>query len=131
MAIEIEGFSLAEALELPHEDLDELVFVGQPIVFRVGSARLLGEFRRQPDRLVIELAQIDGGGEGVLPTLARLAVVYARRSGLHHVEWLIHAINCAEPNLKLRRVLERKQFERRNIADVGEVYYRLDSVRAA
>jgi len=56
--------------------------------------------------LIVELGQIDGGGEGVLPTLTSLAQRYAEKRGLRKVEWIIHALNCAEPNLKLRRVME-------------------------
>lgn len=126
--MDIEGLSLADALDLDDSELDDLVFVGRPIVFRIGSARILGQFRRQPERLTIELAQIEGGGEGVLPTLVRLATAYARRLGASQIEWLVHAVNCAEPNLKLRRVLERKGFQIREIDGIGEVYYLLSTV---
>ncbi len=126
--MDIEGLSLAEALDLSDSELDDLVFVGRPIVFGIGSARILGQFRRQPGRLTIELAQIEGGGEGVLATLVRLATSYARRSKADQIEWFVHAVSCAEPNLKLQRVLQRKGFEVRDIDGVGEVYYLLSSV---
>lgn len=126
--MDIEGLSLAELLDLPNSELDDLVFVGRPIVFRIGSARILGEFRRAPERLTIELAQIDGGGEGVLPTLVRLATAYARSSGASQLEWLVHAVNCANPNPKLLRVLRRKGFQVREIDGIGQVYYLLSSI---
>jgi len=45
------------------------------------------------------------------------------RRGLSAVEWIVHAVNCARPNPKLRRVLERRGFEVRDIAGIGEAYY--------
>ena len=65
--------------------------------------------------LILELAHVDGGGEGALPTLAALASRYALRENLEYIEWRVHAVHCAEPNLKLRRVLERKSLSIRNI----------------
>jgi hypothetical protein len=66
----IEGLRVEEILDLPKETIEQLVFIGESIVFRAGSAVILGSFKIQPNRLVIELAQIEGGGEGVLPSLA-------------------------------------------------------------
>jgi len=125
-----EGLSEGEILDLPDEQIEGLVLTGQPIVFRAGSATVLGEFRRDGDRLVIELAQIDGGGEGVLVSLCSLAKRYARLHRIPAVEWIVHAVSCAKPNLKLRRVLERKGFSVQNIPSLGEVYYFLDSIVA-
>jgi hypothetical protein len=61
-----EGLSEQQILNLPQEELEKLILVGEPLVFRVGSAVVLGSFHTQANRLVIELAQIEGGGEGVL-----------------------------------------------------------------
>lgn len=108
--IRIEGFTPDQILGFSDEQLDGLVFTGEPLVFRVGSAEVLGEFRISDATLEVELAQIDGGGEGVLPTLWLLAERYARRRELKRVDWIVHALNCAKPNPKLRRVLERKGF---------------------
>ena len=102
--------------------------MGEPIVFRVGSASLLGSFKLNGEQLTIELAQIEGGGEGVLPALASLAKRYAVLHGLLRVEWIVHAVTCAKPNLKLRRVLDGRGFTIKNIAGVGEAYYLLDSL---
>jgi hypothetical protein len=73
--------------------------------------------------LIVELAHVDGGGEGVLPTLAALAQRYGRRRGVSQIEWFVYATHCANPNLKLRRVLERRGFVVRDVAGKGECYY--------
>jgi hypothetical protein len=72
--------------------------IGQPLVFRAGSATILGSFKRYTSRLVIELAQIEGGGEGVLISLAALVKRYATLNGLTEIEWIVHAVTCAKPN---------------------------------
>jgi len=64
----IEGMTVDEMLTLPDEYIATLVAAG-PFVFKAGSAEILGQIRLRPDSLMIELAQIDGGGEGVLPVL--------------------------------------------------------------
>jgi hypothetical protein len=122
-----DGFSDEEILNLPAEQLEELVLNGQPQVFRVGTATVLGEFRLDMGRLVIELAQIEGGGEGILASLGSLVQRYARLHKIGTVEWIVHAVTCAEPNLKLRRVLERRGFVIRDIPGVGEAYHFIDS----
>ena len=122
-SVTIEGYTPDELLALPDEQLDAFVFVGEPLLFRAGTATILGEFRIVEDRLIAELAQIDGGGEGVLPALWVLVERFAVRRGLSAVEWIVHAVNCARPNPKLRRVLERRGFEVRDIAGIGEAYY--------
>ena len=123
-----EGFREEDILSLSKEDVDQLIFVGEPIVFRVGSATVLGSFKVAGEQLTIELAQIEGGGEGVLPALASLARRYAVLHGLLRVEWIVHAVSCAKPNLKLRRVLERRGFSIKQITAIGEAYYFLDNV---
>jgi hypothetical protein len=121
-----EGFSEAEILALPIEQIDQLVLTGQPLVFHAGSATVLGEFRLEAERLTIELAQIDGGGEGVLVSLASLARQYARLHHINTVEWIVHAVNCAKPNLKLRRVLMARGFVVRELPGIGTAYHLLD-----
>ena len=79
-------------------------------------------------QLIVELGHIDGGGEGVLLALWNLAREYASTRHIPQVEWIVHAVTCADPNLKLRRVLERRGFERRDLPGYGEVYHRLDPV---
>ena len=122
-----DGFSEEEILGLPIEQIEGLVLTGQPIVFRAGSATVLAEFRREEDRLVVELAQIEGGGEGVLVSLGSLVKRYARQQRIETVEWIVHAVNCAKPNLKLRRVLDHRGFTVRDVPGIGQAYYYLDS----
>lgn len=96
---------------------------GEPLVFRAGSAEILGRFWVEDTALVLELAQIDGGGEGVLLAMAALAERYARREGLTALDMRVHAIHCAQPNLKLRSVLERLGFQIRAVPGTGECYH--------
>lgn len=123
--LRIEGYLPDEILALPDEQIEGLVLTGQPLVIRAGSAEILGQFRVGGDYLVVELAQIEGGGEGVLPTLWLLAERYARQRGLRGVEWIVHALHCAAPNPKLRRVLELRGFTVQEIPRAGEAYYYL------
>jgi hypothetical protein len=122
-----EGLSEQEILALTQEHVEKLVLLGAPLVFRAGSAEILGSFKIASDRLVVELAQIEGGGEGVLISLASLAKRYVTLRKLSGIEWIIHAVTCAKPNLKLRRVLERRGFIIKNVDGVGEAYYLLEA----
>jgi len=85
---------------------------------------LLGSFTIASDRLVVELAQMEGGGEGVLISLASLAKRYMMLRKLSGVKWIIHAVTCAKPNLKLRRMLEHRGFVVKNV-DGGPSMLRL------
>ncbi len=125
--IRIEGYTAEEILRLPAEDVHALVLTGEPVVFRIGSATVLGEFRRDPDKLVLELAQIEGGGEGVLLVLGSLARRFAEANGIASILWIVHAIHCAKPNPKLRRVLERRGFAA-SAVDGVEAYRLLEEV---
>lgn len=119
----LEGYTVDEILELPNDELQAIVLRDEPLVFKAGSANMLGSFKVSADTLVLELAHIDGGGEGAIPSLASLASRYAKREGLSFIEWRVHAVHCAKPNLKLRRVLERKGFIVREIEGVGECFW--------
>lgn len=121
--IDIEGYTPEEILNLPEGQLEAFAVSGEPLVFRTGSAEVLGEFKIRGESLLVELAQVDGGGEGVLLALTSLAHRYARKRGLRRVEWVVHALNCAEPNPKLRRVMGRKGFHVKEVEGVGEAYY--------
>ena len=123
-----EGLTEDEILELPQDQMEGLILLGEPLVFRAGSATILGSFRIAGDKLVIELAQIDGGGEGVLLSIGSLARRYAVGHGLQAVEWIVHAVSCAKPNLKLRRVLERRGFAVKEVAGIGTAYHRIDAL---
>jgi hypothetical protein len=85
---------------------------------------------RRENLLQVTLAQIEGGGEGVLPALSQLIENYARLQGLDGVEWIVHAVHCAKPNLKLKRVLERRGFA---IKQIGKTtaYYKYQSIAPA
>lgn len=121
--IDIEGYTPTQILALPPAHLEQLVLIGAPILFRVGSAQILGEFAVEGEHLVVELAQIEGGGEGVLPTLWLLCERLASQRGLVAIEWIVHALNCAQPNPKLRRLLERRGFEVRDVSGRGQALY--------
>jgi hypothetical protein len=126
--IAIEGLTPSELLSMLTGEAEPLVLSGEPIVFRAGSATVLGQFSREGDTLRVELAHIDGGGEGVLPTLVSLAQGYARVRGVRKVEWLVYATNCARPNPKLRRVLERRGFVVVEVAGKGPCYHQVVDV---
>jgi hypothetical protein len=122
-----EGFTEAEILDLPVETIVGLIILGEPLVFRAGTATVLGSFKISSDHLVIELAQIDGGGEGVLIALGSLARRYALLHNLSAVEWIVHAVSCAKPNPKLRRILERRGFIVEQVEGVGVAYHLIDA----
>ena len=119
----LEGYTSEEILALPDALLTTITLSGEPMVFHIGSAEVLGSFMVTNDRLTVELAQIEGGGEGVLPMLWLLTERYARQRQLASVEWIVHAINCAKPNLKLRRVLLRRGFTIQEVPGYGNAYY--------
>jgi hypothetical protein len=127
-SIDIEGYTPEEILSLEDEQIEAFFLTGTPLAFRAGSAEILGQFEVKAERLVLELAHIDGGGEGVLPTLAALAKRYAQRRQLKAVEWIVYATNCARPNLKLRRVLERRGFQVIAIEGKGDCYHLIDEL---
>ena len=109
------------------QQVEKLILLGEPLVFRGGSAEILGFFKIASDRLVVELAQIEEGGEGVRISLASLAKRYVSLRKLSGGEWIVHAATCAKPDLKLRRVLERRGFVVKNVDGIGEAYYLLEA----
>lgn len=119
----LEGYTIDEILDLPTEDLQAIVLRDESLVFKADSANLLGRFKVDHNTLFMELAHVDGGGEGALPALAALASRYAARENIAFIEWRVHAVHCAKPNLKLRRVLERRGFVVREVPGVGECYW--------
>jgi hypothetical protein len=122
--VKIEGYTTAELLALPDGELDAVVLAGHPIVVPVGSAELLAECRSAGQSFVVDLAHIDGGGEGVLPALVAFVEQDARSRGYRQIEWAVRATNCARPNQRLRRVLERRGFLVRDVPGLGECYYK-------
>lgn len=97
--VRFEGLSDREILSLPQQEVENLILLGEPLVFRAGSAIILGSFKIARDRLVIELAQIEGGDEGVLVSLASLAKRYAKLRDFSGVERIVHAVSAPNPIL--------------------------------
>lgn len=124
MTILIEGYSVSDLMQMPLDELEAMAIIDRPLVISIGSAKVLGQFAKTEDTLVVELAQIDGGGEGVLPAIARLSRHFAKSKGLSGIECIVHAINCTDPNLKLRGHLERTGFEIRDIPEKGQAFYK-------
>lgn len=109
--MEIEGVSLEALRALPPDELDVLMAFGRPITFRMGSATLLAEFNREDGDLLVNLAYIDGGGEGVLVSLWKVVVGYARDRGYRGIRWNVHALTCANPNPRLQHFLRARGFD--------------------
>jgi hypothetical protein len=89
-----DGFTEDEILRRAAETIEGLIVLGEPLVFRVGSATVLGSLKLSSGRLVIELAQIKGGGEGVLLSLGSIARRYATLRNVVGVEWIALCIRC-------------------------------------
>lgn len=121
--VTIEGYSADELLSLPDHELDRLLLTEDPIVFSAGTANVLGHFRVHDSVLTVELAHIDGGGEGILQVISAFVERYCRTRCLGEMEWIVHATKCAKPNLRLKRVLGQRGFEIRDVPGIGEVYY--------
>lgn len=127
--INLEGLSPDEILSLPAETIEGLILCGEPLVFRAGSAEILGKFWLENETLILELCHIDGGGEGVLAAIAGVAERFAKMRGLKSLDWRVHALNCAEPNPKLRRVLERRGFVIEDVPGCGPCFHQVRSVQ--
>ncbi|MES2734043.1 MAG: hypothetical protein V4714_20005 [Bacteroidota bacterium] len=129
-SILIEGYTTDEILQMLEEEIDTLAFIGKPIIFKSGSAEILGKLHLEPDYLIFELAQINGKEEVVLPSLWTLIDRFARLHHLKRVDWIVHAIHCFNPNFKLCFLLEKKGFTVQTIPDFGEVYYYKHTIRS-
>ncbi len=119
--MEIEGLSLAALKALSVEELEALLAFGRPITFRMGTATILAEFSRSGRDIIVNLAHIDGGGEGVLVTLWKLLAGYAKEQEYTSVTWNVHALTCAEPNPRLHRFLCKQGFEEANSEKYGRI----------
>ena len=108
--LDIEGLSLQDLKSLPKEEVDSLLAFGRPITFRIGSANVLAEFNRLGDTLEVNLAHIDGGGEGVLVVLWKAVEAYAAEREFSAIQWNVYALTCAHPNPRLQRFLRAKGF---------------------
>jgi len=122
--LNIEGESLKEILKWPENYFDDLVLIDSPIVMNIGSAEVLGQFVVKNDELYVELAQIDGGGEGVLPVISRVSKRIAELKSIETINCIVHAVNCAQPNLKLREHLLKTGFEVKEVPEKGMAYFK-------
>lgn len=125
-SILIEGMTPDELVAL--DELEELAVTGEPIAVRVGSADVLAQFSIEERTLRVELAVIENGGEGVLPTLISVIERSAAARGLVAIEWWVYARDCAVPNPKLERVLHRYGFEIRETPAGAECYWQRKSI---
>ena len=123
-SILIEGFTLQEIIAFTDAELEAWILVEDPIVFKVGTAEILCKIEIVNQSLVIELAQIDGGGEGVLRTIGSLARRFAQQRDLQNIEWIVHSLDCSKPNPKLNPMLERTGFTIQEVPNKGRAYYR-------
>ena len=64
------------------------MLTGKPLVIRAGTAEVLGEFCANAGTRGVDLAHIEGAGEGVLPSLVSLIRRYAVSRNLEQIEWL-------------------------------------------
>jgi len=124
----IEGYTKEEILLLNDVEIADYIFCGHPLILKIGTAEILGEFNHTKSRLTMELAQIEGGGEGALPLLSSLARDICRKLGYSELEWIVHAVYCAKPNLKLRRVLEKRGFKIELNQNATNVYYLIETI---
>jgi hypothetical protein len=122
----IEGFRPDELPEALGPEVEAEVLNGRPMVARVGTAEVLISLNFDGGLFRVELAHVDGGGEGVIPALTAVLLRLARRRGATDIEWFVFATNCARPNPKLRPILERRGFMVRDFPDRGFCYYRRD-----
>lgn len=129
--IRFDGLTPEDILDMPGDEFDGLIANGEPISFRAGPAEILAQISQTEDAIRIDLVHIEGGGEGVLPALTSLAIRFARKRRLKEIEWRVDAVSCVRPNLKLRRVLERRGFEITSVLGIGLVYFLVQPVELA
>lgn len=123
-ALRIEGVTLDALRALPLADQDSLLSFGSPISFAIGSATVLAEFNRYGEELRLNLAHIDGGGEGVLLALWKLVQAYAEERRFGSIRWNVHALTCAKPNPRLQRFLRANGFAEVDDAQYGRIFTR-------
>jgi hypothetical protein len=126
----IEGYTPDELLDALVPDLAAEVLSGRPLIARVGTADILLALRLDNDVLTAEIAHVDGGGEGALPTLFGLIKRLAESQDVRIVRWHILAARCARPNPRLRPILERCGFALAEPPSFGLCFQREDILRA-
>lgn len=128
-ALGYEGIAIDELMSMSNADFDALVLNDREIVFNLGSSEILGRFGIVSETLRVEVAHIDGGGEGVLRAFATACRKVASQRHLTQIDWVVHAATCAAPNQRLQRVLEARGFAVEDVPNVGPAYRRIESVR--
>ncbi len=108
--MDIEGIPLESLRTLSRDEQNALLNFGTPVTFTMGTAIVLAEFNRSGNELIVNLAHIDGGGEGVLLSLWKAVETYATDRAYYGVQWNVHALTCAKPNPRLQRFLRRQGF---------------------
>src|SRR5688572_4277455 len=103
--MDVEGLRLEDWRALSIEQQNALVPLGRAITFRIGSATVLAEANECSGVLIVNLAQVDGGGEGVLLQLWKLIATWALARGCTAVRWNVFAATCADPNPRLQEFL--------------------------
>lgn len=116
----IDGFTPDELLAL--SGIDELAITDGPITFRVGSSEVLAQFSLTDKVLRVEIAVVEGGGDGVLNSLIRVIERGARSRDIIAIDWVVYATNCADPNPKLTSVLDRLGFELGKLENGADCY---------
>jgi hypothetical protein len=123
--ITLHGFTTDDLLALPRVEFEALVFCGEPLVFRTGTAEVLGQLDVSGDTVVVDILAIDRGGEALLPSLARLVRRYARQAGLAAIAWRFHAAARPRPSRKLLRVLQRRRFQVQHVPGIGPCHVKV------
>lgn len=125
----IDGMSEEELLELVKEKAyQDLIFMGEPIIFSVGTSEILGQFKKDATSMEVILSHIEGGGEGVLLKITNLFRDFAKSQEIQEIDWIIHAADCPKPNPKLKRILELKGFKMVNHERDGLVYQKVERI---
>ena len=127
-ALGVEGIAIDELLRMSGAELDALVLNDREIVFNFGNSEVLGRFGIAGETLRVEVAHIDGGGEGVLRTFAVACRKVASQRHVKRIDWIVHAATCAAPNQRLQQVLEARGFAVEDVPNVGPAYRRIELV---
>jgi hypothetical protein len=94
----------------------------------MGSATILAEFNRIGPELIVNLAHIDGGGEGVLASLWKAIIRYAYEREFESIRWNVHALTCANPNSRLQNFLRSNGFVEVEHEKYGRILARLQTI---
>ena len=84
-----EGFSEEQILNLPKEAIEILVLAGEPLVFRPGSAAVLGSFKVTSIRLTIERHRSEAAGR-----VCWSPWFGSQRDTQPHLDWLMSTGSC-------------------------------------